>query len=113
MNYFAPLLKDGYKVYHPLAYNPITQGIYSNFTPRINTHNNTDLPFTVFVGLQYFIVEYLMNQWERTFFRLPKEIVVEEYSRVVDAMLGKQVDIQHIADLWELGYLPIRIKALP
>lgn len=113
MNYFAPLMKDSYKTFHKFAYKPGVTHVYSNFTNRhgklSNIKGNEEV---VFVGLQYFVKEVLIDRWNTTFFKVPKQVAVNEYSRVVDAMLGKHVDTKHIEDLWDLGYLPLEIKAV-
>lgn len=109
----ASLLKDAYKAYHKHAYNPEVTHVYSNFTNRNGKYSNTGMDKVVFVGLQYFIKEILIDQWNETFFNLPKKVVVDEYQRVIGSMLGKEVPTDHIADLHDLGYLPISIKALP
>ncbi|ASV43506.1 nicotinamide phosphoribosyltransferase [Vibrio phage JSF12] len=110
--YFAPLRKDGYKVYHPFAYRPGTTHVYSNMTPRFDKHSNVkDSKFVLFAGLQAWLMD-TKEAWD-VFFSLPKEYAVKEYSRVVSAMLGKKVPTDHFEALHDLGYLPIRVKALP
>ncbi len=114
MNYPAALMKDAYKVFHPLAYNPSVEQVHSNFTNRFGKYSNVPKnKEVIFVGLQYFILEVLVKQWDETFFSLPKKQAVAEYSRVVNAMLGKTIDVYHMEALHDLGYLPLCIKALP
>jgi nicotinamide phosphoribosyltransferase len=68
----------------------------------------------VFVGLQGFIKEFLIEAWDAHFFARPKANVVAEYKRRCDNFLGPDaVRTDHIAALHDLGYLPIVIKALP
>lgn len=109
----AILCKDAYKVFHVHAYKPGVTHVYSNFTNRngrlSNIKDNKDV---VFVGLQYFIKNYLQDSWNRTFFSVPKEEAVGEYKRVISAMLGKPVDVKHLEALHDLGYLPLEIKAV-
>lgn len=106
------LLIDGYKCGHRQQYPNGTQFVYSNFTPR--NSRNPEIKEIVFFGLQYFIKEYLINQWNENFFDRNKEDVVNEYKRYIDNYLGKDtIPIDHIEDLYDLGYLPIKIKALP
>jgi len=105
------LLKDGYKVGHKFQYPENTTLVYSNMTPRKS--RNEGVGEIVFFGLQYFIKEYLIRQFEENFFRRPKEEVLQEYARRLDAYLGKDsITYQHIAALHDLGYLPLEIKAL-
>ena len=105
------LLTDGYKLGHREQYPEGTTLVYSNWTPRKSRIAGVDN--VVFFGLQYFIKEYLIKQFNEHFFNLPKQDVVSEYKRYVDHYLGIDYDISHIEELHDLGYLPIEIKALP
>ena len=105
------LLTDGYKLGHREQYPQGTTLVYSNWTPRKSRIAGVDN--VVFFGLQYFIKEYLIKQFNEHFFNLPKKDVVSEYKRYVDHYLGIDYDISHIEELHDLGYLPIEIKALP
>ncbi len=106
------LLKDGYKVGHKFQYPAGTTLVYSNLTPRKS--RNAGSNEIVFFGLQYFIKEYLIRQFNEAFFQRPKDSVVKAYARRMDNYLGKDsIPYQHIADLHDLGYLPLEIKALP
>ncbi|HEY4063599.1 MAG TPA: nicotinate phosphoribosyltransferase [Puia sp.] len=106
------LLKDGYKVGHKFQYPAGTTMVYSNLTPRKSRSEAVDE--IVFFGLQYFIKEYLIRQFNEEFFQRPKDEVVREYARRMDNYLGKDsITYQHIAELHDLGYLPLEIKALP
>lgn len=112
MNVLPLLLKDGYKVGHKFQYPAGTTLVYSNLTPRKS--RNPDMDSVVFFGLQYFIKEYLVRQFNEDFFSRPKEEVLRAYRRRIDNYLGKDsIPYDHIADLHDLGYLPIEIKALP
>jgi len=106
------LLKDGYKVGHKFQYPAGTTLVYSNLTPRKS--RNVGSNEIVFFGLQYFIKEYLIHQFNEEFFKRPKDSVVKAYARRMDNYLGKDsIPYQHITDLHDLGYLPLEIKALP
>lgn len=106
------LLKDGYKVGHKFQYPEGTTLVYSNLTPRKS--RNEEIHEVVFFGLQYFIKEYLIDQFSEGFFQRPKGEVVREYARRMDNYLGKDsITYHHIAALHDLGYLPLEIKALP
>lgn len=120
MKFFSPNLTDGYKVGHPAQYKEGTTKVYSNFTPRSYEYAVTT-PATktdkmVFVGLQYAMQEYLINQWNESFFSQPKEKVLAKYARRIKNYLGTNQGTQAqkmISELHDLGYLPIKIKALP
>lgn len=106
------LLKDGYKVGHKFQYPEGTTLVYSNLTPRKS--RNEAQQEVLFFGLQYFIKEYLIRQFEESFFNVPKEEVLKLYARRMDNYLGKDsIKYDHIAALHDLGYLPLEIKALP
>lgn len=103
---------DYYKADHRRQYPDGTSLVFSNFTPRSSRLDGVDS--IVFFGLQYFIKEYLVRQWNAEFFSKPVEEVVARYKRRLDNSLGKDaVPVDHIRELHSLGYLPIRILALP
>jgi nicotinamide phosphoribosyltransferase len=106
-----PLLQtDFYKVNHYNMYPKSTTKIYSNLTPRKSRVSGINK--IVVFGIQAFILDTLIEQWRDNFF-LRRESITE-YKRMMDATLGKDaVKIDHIEDLWDLGYLPLHIKALP
>ena len=105
------LLKDGYKVGHKFQYPDNTTLVYSNFTARKSRVEGSDA--IIFFGLQYFIKAYLMEQFDVEFFQKPKAQVVETYKRRMENYLGKDcITYNHIAELHDLGYLPLEIKAI-
>ena len=105
------LLTDGYKLGHKEQYPQGTTLVYSNWTPRKSRIAGIDN--VVFFGLQYFIKEYLIKQFNEQFFEQPKSKVVVEYKKYVDNYLGIDYNVSHIEELHDLGYLPIEIKAIP
>lgn len=106
------LLKDGYKVGHKFQYPEGTTLVYSNLTPRKSYDGEAD--GIIFFGLQYFIKEYLQQQFDENFFKQPKQKVIDHYKRRIDNYLGKDsITYDHIEKLHDLGYLPVEIKAMP
>ena len=106
------LLTDGYKVDHRRQYPEGTTLVYSNWTPRKSRIDAIDN--IVFFGLQYFLKKYIIEEFDNNFFNRPKEEVLKKYSRRINNYLGPNVvGIQHIADLHDLGYIPMVFKALP
>jgi len=106
------LQTDYYKQMHFAMYTPGTTKIYSNLTPRKSRHAHIN-EIVVF-GIQYFIKEYLITQWNENFFGRSWEVVSNEYKRIIDNTLGKDsIPMDHIKKLHDLGYLPLSIKALP
>lgn len=106
-------LKDFYKSSHVAQYPKGTEFVYSNLTARSNKH----LPWeqekdgVVFWGLNGFLQEFLIEEWGK-FFKASKEEVVSKYYRRVSKSVG-DISVKHIEDLHDLGYLPIKIKAVP
>lgn len=101
------LLKDSYKILHHLAYPLDTEQVYSNLTPR-KGKNGTH---TVFFGLQYFLKRFLIEEFGE-WFKQSKDIAIGEYKRIIDKHLNANLDVRHLEKLHNLGYLPIKIKAL-
>lgn len=103
---------DGYKVDHRRQYPEGTELVFSNLTARKTRRAGN--PDMVFFGLQYFVKEVLIRQWNENFFQRPKEVVVTEFQRRIKNYLGpNEVGTSHIESLHDLGYLPIKIMALP
>lgn len=103
---------DFYKADHRSQYPKGTEIVFSNFTPRKSRVKGVNE--VVFFGLQYFIKEYLIKQWNEDFFSRPKEGVVSKYKRRIETSLGKgAITFDHIEALHDLQYLPLEIKALP
>lgn len=113
----AMLLTDGYKLGHRLMYPQKMTKLYSNFTPRGNKYLPEATEGAVVFGIQYFIKKYLIQCFNEGFFNLPEEVVVEDYKSFLNSYLGKEtanmIGVDHVVGLHRLGYLPIRIKALP
>lgn len=111
MNILAPLRCDAYKTGHIFQYDPSTTLIYSNLTPRKSRVNNAE--GVVNFGFQYYVMAILLNYWDENFFLLPKDEVIKAYKRRIDNYLGPGMSVQHIADLHDVGFLPLHVKALP
>lgn len=106
------LLCDFYKTSHRIQYPEGSQFLYSTFTPR----SNAKAPFlhrVVSFGFQAFIMKYLIHYFNDNFFSRSEFEVVTEYTRFIADTLQIEDSGEHIAQLHQLGYLPIRIKAIP
>ncbi len=102
---------DFYKTDHRRQYPPKTEFVYSNLTPRGSRIKGVDE--VVVFGIQYFIKEYLIKRFNEGFFHIPKERAIAKYKRRLDNALGKDaVSMEHIDALWDIGYIPVEIKAL-
>ncbi len=115
MSYLKPhLALDFYKTGHRQQYKPGTTKVYSNLTPRSGKHSNIEGGTGVcFVGLQMFIADYLIDDWNDNFFAQPKAEVVKEYAELISQGLGYDVPVDHLEELHDLQHLPLHIKALP
>ena len=102
---------DGYKLDHRRQYPEGTEYVYSNWTPRAS--RNPEIKEVVFVGLQYFLKHYLEEEFGQ-FFAQDVEVATARYQRRIDGYLGpNEIGTVHIRALHDLGYLPLRFKALP
>lgn len=110
----AILLTDGYKLDHRRQYPKGTEYVYSNWTPRSCHYYPEANDGVVVFGIQYFIKEYLIKQFQENFFNKSKTEAITEFQRRINTFLGQNsVGTKHIEELYDLGYLPIKIKALP
>lgn len=106
-------LIDAYKIGHKNQFVPGMDFAFGNMTPRKSYRTNTP-EGVVFFGLQYFLKEYLVKQWNENFFKKPKEEVIKRFARRINNYLGpNNVGASHISDLHDLGYLPLAFMALP
>lgn len=117
MKIFAAHCADFYKTGHVYQYPDGTELVYSNSTPRSARFANLGPSFdnkVVFFGLQGVIQWMLIELWNETFFKLPKDVAVGRYKRRVEQSLGAgSITAVNFGKLHDLGYLPLRIKALP
>jgi nicotinamide phosphoribosyltransferase len=114
-NVVAHFLKDIYKAFHKAAYDKNTTSVYSNLTPRSGKYNKTGKGYTVYTSGQAFVKNILVGEWDK-FFAANKEDIVSDYKLVIGSILGvgpDAIDAIHIGELHDLGYLPVKIKALP
>ena len=114
----AASVTDGYKVGHGAMYADGTTKVYSNLTPRsdkIYRRNCTEFydGNLVFVGAQGAVQE-IKELWDDSFFSQPKEKVIGKYAERMAIYLGGEVAAtQQLAELHDLGCLPLEFKALP
>lgn len=117
MRIFPLHAADFYKTGHIKQYPENTTFVYSNFTCRSDKHAKMLPDFdhkVVFFGIQGVCQYLLQDMWNKNFFDMDLDDVIDEYQHRMDTSLGKDaVSMQHIIALHDLGYLPIKIKALP
>lgn len=106
------LLTDFYKTIHHLAYTPKLDYLVSYWTPRMSRYDYIDK--AVVFGMQAFIKEYLCGLFNDNFFSRPKDEIIGDYKRIISSTMTLQAsDTTEIEKLYDLGYLPIMIKAVP
>lgn len=106
-------LIDGYKVDHRRQYPEGITRVYSNWTPRESRIEGQTK--VVFFGLQYFLSRYFgpLGEFNR-FFSAPVDEVCERYASRINGYLGPNtIGTDHIRALHDLGYIPLRFKAVP
>jgi nicotinamide phosphoribosyltransferase len=105
------LLTDFYKIGHPFQYPDNTEYVYANWTPRKSRIDGVD--YMLYFGLQMFCQRILIDYFNENFFGRDQQDVLAEYERMIKYTIGPLPTIDHIKKLHNLGYLPIKIKALP
>lgn len=119
MNGLIPFnIADFYKTGHPSMYPAATTKLVANFTPRSAKYAPVLPQFfdnkIVWFGLQGFIKEWLVDVFQREFFRAPKAEAIRKYKRRMDTALGPgAVPVDRLEALHDLGYLPLELRALP
>jgi len=129
MNINPFLATDGYKTGHHKMYPKGTTLVYSNFTPRHGKHNNTHLKGVISFG-QQMVMKQIKEMFDEYFFRRDdislhkgeeyllryqavRNEVCQEIKKEYSTYLGSDYDVSHIEALWDLGYLPIKVKVIP
>lgn len=105
------LMTDGYKTGHHQQYPKGTTLVYSNFTPRSNKHAPKGCEQVVSFGQQMIMMQ-IHEAFQNEFFSKPKDEVCGEMKRELSMYLGTDYDVSHFEALHDLGYLPVRVKAI-
>lgn len=105
------LMCDWYKISHKDQSPKGTQFTWTNWIARFSRIPGVNM--VVSYGFQGVIKEYLIDYFDENFFNRPKKEVIAEYVRYVKYGLGvENPDATHLEQLHDLGYLPLRIKAI-
>lgn len=114
INTLAILLSDTYKQTHDRMYPTSLKKLTSYWVPRKSMFNNEDNQKMVWFGMQAFIQEWLLDYFQKNFFDMPLNKVMKDYKFTMNIQLGEgNYDVEKVAKLHALGYLPLEIKALP
>lgn len=112
---------DGYKTAHKAMLAPNTTKLYGTWIPRSTKYAPKGVKKIVSFG-QQLVVRWLHDEFEENFFKTSQRGTTFEAGAKQQAMqfvkdmslyLGMEYDGNHFEKLWDLGYLPIKIKSLP
>lgn len=121
---------DGYKVGHKVMLAEGTTRLYGTWIPRSLKYMPGDIKQIMSAG-QQLVVRYLHSSFAENFFYTERKkllsfqynlrerqvILLKEkalkFATDMSQYLGMPYDGKHFEELWDLGYLPIKIKALP
>lgn len=119
------LMADSYKYGHINMYpNGVTE-VYSNFTPRSVKHLTVPEKYKtneiVWFGGQA-VIKDMVEMWNENFFNIGRydvtnphaiDNVIDEFSKLISPFAGANYKVDHLHELYKLGYLPLEIKTLP
>lgn len=131
------LLTDAYKLSHHQQYPEGTSLVFSNFTPRANKYApeaTKELGGVVVFGVQLAIKKLVEHFEENFFFTEKREELIKDSTpfsgwvsmaiyelkqkaikpikEQLTRFFGSEYDTTHFEKLWDLGYLPLEIRAL-
>lgn len=102
---------DGYKVGHKKMLAPKTSKVYGTWIPRSLKYIHKKIKKIVSFGEQL-AWKWLNDEFNKNFFGKPVEHALE-FGKDMSLYLGMRYDAEHFVELHKLGYLPIKVKALP
>ena len=119
-------LTDGYKVGHKAMLAEGTTKLYGTWIPRSVKHAPKGVTKVVSFG-QQLVWKWIHDEFQENFFMrdglIEKEHPFSNYESTkqkalqfvkdMSLYLGMDYDGKHFEELWDLGYLPIRVKSLP
>lgn len=102
---------DGYKVGHQKMLAPGTTKLYGTWIPRSLKYMPKGIDKIMSAG-QQLVVRYLHSTFQENFFDKDSNAAIQ-FANDMSAYLGMDYGGSHFLDLYQLGYLPIRVKSLP
>lgn len=102
---------DGYKVAHAGMLAPGTSRLYGTWIPRSLKHGPKGATKIVSFG-QQLVVKWLHYEFQENFFNRPVE-EAEQFVKDMSKYLNLNYNGDHFIELHKLGYLPLKIQALP
>jgi len=104
-------LSDGYKIGHKAMLAPGTTRLYGTGIPRSLKHAPRGIVKILSAGHQM-TWRYIHDVFQEYFFNLSWD-QASQFGKDMELYLGMKYNDSHFKALHELGYLPIRVKALP
>jgi len=102
---------DGYKVGHKKMLAKGTAKLYGTWIPRSLKYAPKGVKKILSAGHQL-TMRWLHDEFQENFFNQPKDVATQ-FQSDMSKYLGMDYDGAHFESLHNLGYLPIRVKALP
>lgn len=102
---------DGYKIGHKKMLAKGTIKLYGTWIPRSLKYAPKGVKKILSAGHQL-TMRWLHDEFQENFFNQPKDVAIQ-FQNDMSKYLGMDYDASHFEALHNLGYLPIRIKALP
>lgn len=102
---------DGYKIGHKAMLAPNTTKLYGTWIPRSLKYAPEGIEKIVSFG-QQLVVRWLHDEFTENFFSLSKQEALL-FGNDMNQYLGLDYNGSHFEELYDLGFLPIRVKALP
>ena len=102
---------DGYKIGHKAMLAPNTNFLYGTWIPRSTKYAPKGVTKIVSFG-QQLAMRWLHDEFQENFFALTRKKAMT-FGYDMTQYLGLDFDAEHFGQLHDLGYLPIRVKALP
>ena len=102
---------DGYKIGHKRMLAKGTTRLYGTWIPRSIKHAPKGVQRILSFG-QQLAMRWLHDEFAENFFSIPKAEAMQ-FGKDMSMYLGMNYDASHFEALYDLGYLPIRVKALP
>ena len=107
------LLTDSYKISHHYMYPEGTETVYSNMTARSDKYAPKYSKGGIISFYQQATMKIIHEHFNNNFFNLDKSEVINSIKKDLSSHVNSDYDVSHFEALHDLGYLPIKVKAIP
>ena len=113
-NLIPLLLCDYYKLVHNKLYDPRICRLVSYYTPRSSRLPLGPNQKVIMFGLQGFIKEYLIDNFNKYFFNKDIDEIINELKEFLDETFESDDSfLSKVKALHSLGHIPLQIRAIP